>query len=68
MTLEIQSISYHDFSKPSMDEAKVELLTVRLSPRSSLIPMALITSASISASFSGVIFCSSESPVSSLRV
>ena len=58
------SMSYQGLVTPASVETKAELLTVKLSPRSRSRPIALITSFSISASFSSGTACTSGRPVS----
>ena len=60
----IKGISCHSFDTPSKVDTNGELLTVRVSPLSALIPIAPETNFSISAIFSGDNGLPSSSPVS----
>ena len=60
----IKGISCHSLSTPSKVDTNGELLTVKVSPLSALIPIAPDTNFSISAIFSGAIGWPSSSPVS----
>ena len=62
----IKGISCHSLSTPSKVDTNGELLTVKVSPLSALIPIAPDTNFSISAIFSGAIGWPSSSPVSGL--
>ena len=62
----IKGISCHSLSTPSRVDTNGELLTVRVSPLSALIPIAPDTNFSISAIFSGANGWPSSMPVSGL--